>query len=188
MEPTGIQTAVFGGSFDPPHCVHVMAVSYALTCTPCREAWIIPCFTHAFGKEMASYDARMDLCQAAFSVFGKRARVLDVESRLPPQSYTVHTLRHLADTHPDRLFRLLIGSDILPETREWKGWDEVKRLAPPIIMQRVGAPPTTEALTPLFPDVSSSDVRHRLARGEDVTDLVPRDVMRIIRSKGLYGD
>lgn len=187
MEPDEYQTAVFGGSFDPPHCVHVMAVSYALACTPCREAWIIPCFTHAFGKELASYEARMEMCHAAFSLFGKRVRILDVESTLPPPSYTVHTLRHLAQAHPGRTFRLIIGSDILPETREWKEWDEVTRLAPPIIMQRVGAPPSTEALTPLFPDVSSSDVRRRLAGGVDVDDLVPDEVLRIIRSKGLYG-
>ena len=187
MEPTHFQTAVFGGSFDPPHCVHVMAVGYALTCTPCQDAWVIPCYTHAFGKEMASFQNRLDMCQTAFSVYGKRVRVLDVESRLPPPSYTVQTLRHLVDTHPGRLFRLVIGSDVLPETSLWKEWDEVKRIAPPIVMQRVGAPTAAEALTPLFPDVSSTDIRHRLAREQPVDDLVPDSVLHLIRDRRLYG-
>ncbi|NOZ02948.1 MAG: nicotinate-nicotinamide nucleotide adenylyltransferase [Deltaproteobacteria bacterium] len=187
MEKTEFQTAVFGGSFDPPHCVHVMAVGYALSCTPCQDAWVVPCYSHAFGKEMASFEARMDMCRAAFSIFGKRVRVLDVESRLPAPSYTVQTLRHLVDLHPGRTFRLVIGSDVLPETSEWKEWDEVRRIAPPIIMQRVGAPPAAQALTPLFPDVSSSDIRERLIRHRPVDDLVPIGVLRVIHERRLYG-
>jgi len=129
----------------------------------------------------------MEMCREAFSVFGKQVRISDIESRLQPPSYTVQTLRSLIDANPDRAFRLVIGSDVMVETSKWKEWSEVRRIAPPIVMQRVGAPPSVEALTPLFPDVSSTDIRERLADGLTVSDLVPEGVLRIIRERRLYG-
>jgi nicotinate-nucleotide adenylyltransferase len=177
--------AFFGGSFDPPHLAHVLAVSYVLSCTPCRLALIVPCFSHAFDKpHAAGFRDRLTLCRAAFTPFGRRVRVLDVESRLPSPSYTVQTLRVLSREHPEWRLHLVIGSDILSETRKWRDFDEVERLAPPIILSRAVHHP--DAQGPVFPDIASSVIRQSLARGSDVSDQVPMDVLALIRKKGLY--
>ena len=185
MEPAR-EVAFFGGSFDPPHCAHLMAVAYALSCTPCREAWVVPAFDHAFAKDSAPFDARVAMCRAAFSPFGRRVRVLAVEARLPRPSYTVQTLRHLASSHPDVSLRLVIGSDVLAETPKWRAFDEVASLAPPIVLARPGGAPGP-GRGPAFPDVSSTAVRLAIASGRDVSDLVPAAVLDIIREEGLYG-
>ncbi len=177
--------ALFGGSFDPPHCAHVMAMSYVLTCTPCTEAWVLPVFHHAFAKDSAPFDTRLALCRAAFACFGRRVRVLDVESRLPSPSYTVDTLRHLTRRHPGARFHLVVGTDILAETDRWRDFPEVTRLARMLILNRGAIDP--RAVGPVFPPVSSSAIRADLAAGRDVSDRVPASVLDLVRKAGLYG-
>ena len=177
--------ALFGGSFDPPHCAHVMAMSYVLSCTPCTEAWVLPVFHHAFAKDIAPFKVRLALCRAAFACFGRRVRVLDVESRLPSPSYTVQTLRHLVGAHPAARFHLVVGTDILSETSRWKDFPEVARLARLLVLNR--GEPDPRAAGPVFPPVSSSAIRADLAAGRDVSDRVPRAVLERIHATGLYG-
>ncbi len=186
MTSAGIPTAVYGGSFDPPHCAHVLAVAYLLTCTEHREVFVVPCFRHAFGKASAPFRDRLSLCRAAFRPFGRRVRVLDVEARLPTPSYTVQTLRHLAGAFPDRTFTLVIGADILPETPAWREWDEVARLARLLVLRREGFPDPPGARGPRFPAVSSTEVRQALASGRDVSGVVPTSVLTILSERGLY--
>lgn len=181
-----VETAVFGGSFDPPHCAHVMAVAYVLSCTPCRQAVIVPTFRHAFDKTSSPFAVRLAMCRAAFAPFGRRVRVLDVERRLPAPSYTVQTLRHLRELHPDWRPRLVIGTDILPETPRWHDFDAVARLAPPIVLAR-GAP-HPDARGPVFPAVSSTALRQAIRERRPVDDLIPEPVLDIIRREGLYRD
>jgi nicotinate-nucleotide adenylyltransferase len=178
------EVALFGGSFDPPHCAHVMVASWILACTPCRELWVIPVFEHAFGKIAAPFRTRVAMCRAAFACFGRRVRVLDVEARLPHPSFTVQTLRHLASAQPDARFTLVVGSDIPAETARWRDFDAVRRLARLLVVGRDGA---ADAPGPRFPAVSSTRIRQDLAAGLSVDDRVPRDVLAVVRREGLYG-
>ena len=186
--PTGTRRiAIFGGSVDPPHCAHVMAVSWVLSCTPCREVLVIPVFDHAFAKRLAPFRARVAMCRAAFACFGRRVRVLDVEARLPRPSFTVQTLRRLHQAYPDAEFTLVMGSDIPSETARWRDFDEVRRLADLLVLPRTGAPGEAAPGVPAFPDVSSTGIRESLAAGRDVSSLVPAAVLEIVRQEALYG-
>lgn len=185
MESPVQEVAVFGGSFDPPHCAHVLAVAYALSCTPCTRAVVIPTFAHAFQKGSLPFRDRIALCRAAFRPFGRRVAVLDVEARLPTPSYTVQTLEHLREIHPDWRLTLVIGSDIVPETPRWRDFERVRSLARIRVLARAGFPDPT-AQGPEFPALSSTDLRRDLAAGRDVSAQVPRAVLDLIRKRGLY--
>lgn len=176
---------IFGGSFDPPHVAHVMAVAWALGCTPCRQVLILPCFDHPLGKEGSPFEARVAMARLAFRTFGHRAHVSMLESRLPRPSFTIQTVRHLVDRNPGTRFHLLLGTDILDESDRWRSFDEVLRLAPPFWLAR-GAP-DPRAHSPALPAISSTEIRLAIARGEDVSNRVPRTVLEEIRRRGLYG-
>lgn len=176
--------ALFGGSFDPPHCAHVMAISYVLTCTPCTQAWVLPVFHHAFDKDSAPFQHRLAMCRAAFAPFGRRVRVTGLESRLPGPSYTVQTLRYLVRRHPDTRFHLVIGTDILAESSRWRDFDEVARLARLLVLAR--GQPDPRAVGPVFPPVSSSAIRADIAAGRDPSALVPAAVLDLVHRLGLY--
>ena len=114
---------------------------------------------------------------------GPTVQVSDVESTLPAPSYTVDTLRHLAQTFPEHTFHLVIGADIMEQTQGWKSWDVIVREYCPIIVGREGYADrgSLHSNSPIFPAVSSTEVRRRLVNGESVDDLVPASVSAVLK-------
>jgi nicotinate-nucleotide adenylyltransferase len=178
--------AILGGSFNPPHVAHLMAAYWTLATQGVGEVWLLPSYRHPFGKELAPFEDRVRMCElAARGVRG--VAVCTVERELaddPLVGKTVRTLEHLVAKHPDHDFSLVVGADILPETGKWYRWDRVQELARVIVVGREGFPPV--AGSPSLPAISSTDIRARLARGEEVTGLVPREVRDYLAAKGLY--
>lgn len=179
------RVAVYGGSFDPPHLGHVLSVAWALSATPIDEVWIIPTWKHAFGKaHSASFEHRMAMCELAFAPF-RRVAFVDIERRLGGVSRTLATLEALREDQPDAELRLLIGADVLSTTDRWHRWDDVVRMAPPLVVGREGYP-ASPGCPIAIPDVSSTDVREALARGHEPTGLIPMAVIEHIRAHDLY--
>ena len=182
---TADRVAVYGGSFDPPHLGHVLSVAWALSAAPIDEVWIVPTWEHAFGKaHRASFDERMTLCRLAFAPF-RNVEFLDIERRLGGVSRTLDTLEALRAEHPGTELRLLVGADVLTTTDRWYRWDEVARLAPPLVVGREGYP-APKGCPISIPDVSSTAVRSALDRQGDLSGMVPASVIDHIRAHGLY--
>jgi nicotinate-nucleotide adenylyltransferase len=178
------RVAVFGGSFNPPHVSHVLAVSYVLAVEEVDHVLVVPAWAHPFRKHLAPFEHRFAMCERAFADL-RRVAVSDVERELGGESRTIVTLRALAQRHPDWAMRFVIGSDILGETHKWFAWDEIVALAPLIVLARVGFP-AREPRAQVLPEAASRDVRAMIARGEDVSSLVPREVLAYLRAHDLY--
>lgn len=186
-----MEIALFGGSFDPPHVGHLLTAAWVLLTEPVDELWLVPVNQHPFGKQMTgSFEERASLCEQALASLGlARARVSRLEAELGGEVRTVDLLEHLNAARPADRFALVMGSDILAETPQWKRFDRIEQLARIIPVQRKGHQQhqqrggTAEAL---LPEVSSSAVRARLAAGEDVSGLVPRAVLEAISRSGSY--
>ncbi len=178
--------AILGGSFNPPHVAHAMAAYWTLATQDVSEVWLLPSYRHPFGKALAPFEDRVRMCELAARPL-RGVAVCTAERELaddPLVGKTVRTLEHLVEKHPDHAFALVIGADVLPETDKWYRWDRVRALARIIVVGREGWPPVPGA--PSLPAISSTEIRARLARGEDVTGLVPRAVREYAESKGLY--
>jgi nicotinate-nucleotide adenylyltransferase len=182
--------AIFGGSFDPPHVGHVLAVNFVLLTEMVELVTVVPVFEHAFDKDMADYEARLALARAAFRHLPE-VEVSEVEQRLPTPSYTVRTLEALAEQYPTDELRLMIGADLLADARRWVRFDEVCRLAPLLVLGRVGAEGQPD-WPAVLPEVSSSQVRAWLAGPPTpgtrrlLEQAVPAAVLREIVARGLY--
>lgn len=174
---------LFGGSFDPPHVAHQLVCTLALSVGGVHEVWLVPCFRHAFDKELASFADRVAMCRLAAEPFGSRVRVCDVEEELGGVSRTIVTLEHLQRQHPALSWVLVVGADILAETPRWYAWDRIQTLAGLYV---VGRSPAESTDGIVLPDVSSTDIRELLRQGEVITGLVPDSVMTYIRSHDLY--
>ena len=178
--------ALLGGSFNPPHVAHLMAAYWALSTLEVSEVWLLPAFRHPFGKVLAPWADRLHMCELACRHV-RGVGVCGAEAELagdPLAGRTARTLEHLRGKHPDHAFTLIVGADILPETDKWYRWDLVNQLARVVVVGREGWPAVPGA--PTLPGVSSTEIRARLARGEDVSGLVPRKVLDYVASKGLY--
>lgn len=182
------RVALYGGSFDPPHVGHVMAVAWVLSSTDVDALWLVPCFQHAFGKPLSSYEHRREMCRLAVRPFDKaRVAVNDVEARLGGTSRTIDTVQLLASEHPDVRFDVVVGADIFKDSGSWKRFDELQRLCRFLVLGREGYPsPEGVVTSPTIPDVSSTSVRERVRSGGDVSVLLPRDVAAYVAEHGLY--
>ena len=177
--------AIYGGSFDPPHLGHVLSIAWALSTNEVDEAWIIPTWEHAFDKaHEASFDERMAMCRLAFAPF-RAIELLDIERQLGGTSRTLRTLESLRNAHGDASFRLLIGADVLPTTDRWHRWNDVKNVAPPLVVGREGYP-QPKGCPIAIPNVSSTRIREAIEGKEGVTGLVPGTVAAYIEARGLY--
>ncbi|MCC6904007.1 MAG: nicotinate-nicotinamide nucleotide adenylyltransferase [Polyangiaceae bacterium] len=183
------RVAVFGGSFNPPHVAHVLAIAYVLACCDVDRVVVVPVFEHAFDKDLAPFEARVDLARVAFGWL-PGVELSCIEQALPTPSYTLQTLEKLASIHPEWALRFVVGSDVLFERDKWRSFDRIEALAPLIVLGRAGAP-HPRAPAALLPQVSSTQVRALLRSpetrgGPEVAALVPRGVLSRVDALGLY--
>lgn len=179
--------AVFGGSFNPPHLAHVLAAATVLSTHAIDRLLVVPTYQHPFAKQLASYDERVTMCQQAMGWL-PGVEVSRVEEELGGESKTLRTLSHLKEQHPDWELRLVMGADLLAEAHKWFRFDEVQKLAPPIVLGRVGFAGEGAPFA-ILPNISSTAVRAKIAeaRWDELSSLLPRAVLSHIRERGLYG-
>lgn len=184
------RVALFGGSFNPPHVGHVMVASWLLATGRCEEVWLVPASQHAFGKELAAFDARVEMLRASFRDLA-RVTICEIEAERAGPSYTIDTVVALRAKHPDVSFRIVVGTDAFADRPKWREWQRLENLAPPIVVRRAGVAgaeddPDPAHPTPLFPEVSSTRIRAILAGGGDASGLVPAGALEVIRRRALY--
>jgi len=184
--PPEREIALLGGSFNPPHVAHMMAAYWTLATQGVSEVWLLPSYRHPFGKALAPFEDRLRMCELAAAAL-RGVHVCGAEAELaddPLVGKTARTLEHLVGKHPGVRFALVVGADVLGETEKWYRFDRVLELARLIVVGREGHPGGEGA--PVLPAISSTEVRERLRRGEDVSALVPTRVLRYLAEKGLY--
>ena len=108
-------------------------------------------------------------------------------------SYTVDTVRELSSAQPEAVFFLVVGDDVAAELDTWHEVDELATRVALVIVERSGVasspdPPGWRVHRLRIPalDVSSSELRTRLAEGRSVDFLIPRPAILCIRRQGLY--
>jgi len=172
------RVALFGGSFNPPHIGHTAICKWLFSRGLVDQVWVIPCFQHPFNKELESFEDRLAMCRLAFGKLMLPIRVIEVEGELGGVSHTLRTILHLMTANPNLRFNLVSGGDVRSQFRDWHQFDRIRELVDIISVQRGEESP--------IPDVSSTEVRRRLGKGEAFADLVETEVAVYIITKGLY--
>jgi nicotinate-nucleotide adenylyltransferase len=188
---------ILGGTFDPPHVGHVAAARAALNALSLDRLLLVVAndpWQKTGQRSVSPAEDRYALTEAlAADVPGAEASRLEIDRGGP--SYSVETaeaVRAGAGDRPIELF-LVVGADLVADLGSWERPDDLKRLVTLAVVSRPGSPapavqPGWRAVPVDGPDVdvSSSDVRERLARGEPVGTLVPERVIHCIERRGMY--
>lgn len=185
---------IFGGSFNPVHCGHLMVASYLASWTDLDEVWLTLSPQNPL-KSTADFAAENDrLAMVTMATEGSETlKVCDVELHMPRPSYTIDTLRQLRRSHTGCRFRLIIGSDNWLIFPQWKSAEEIISEFGVIIYPRPGYPIDTDSLPDgvTFVDapecsLSSTFLRKSIATDHSIEQMVPQNVVKYIKEHKLY--
>jgi len=175
---------ILGGTFDPVHNAHLAIAQSALENLRLERILWLPTGSPRY-REPARTPAAHRVAMLKLAIEGEPRYALDERELAPGHSgYTVDTLKALGGKPV-----LLLGADQYARFDTWHRWQEVLELASIAVFARPGwpAPEGRAKFVPMPPlDISASGIRARLARGEDVSAMVPRKVLDYIQQHGLY--
>ena len=196
---------ILGGSFNPVHLGHLILAQDALEAFDLATVLFVPCDhpPHKPAASMVSVEHRAAMLEAALAG-ALPFEMCDLEIRRGGTTYSIDTVRALAKCYPEDELVFIIGSDTLPELHLWKDARDLLRLCRFVTLARPGfdlkamtgkslnlEPDLAKTLLANVAighqvDISSSDIRHRVAEGMSIRYLVPDAVDMYIAEHGLY--
>jgi nicotinate-nucleotide adenylyltransferase len=189
------RVGVFGGSFDPPHIGHLLVASDAAEHLGLDCVLFVPAAQQPLKTDRRQAPAELRLAMVTALVDGDpRFAVERAEIDRGGLSYTVDTLASLAARWPGGELVLLAGADVLATFARWREPHRIRQLATLVVLTRgeAAAPgPDFPGGPPVFlptrrVDVSSTEVRARLAAGRSIRGFVPDAVAQLLRSAAVY--
>ena len=200
-----MRIAFFGGTFDPPHNGHTGLAEQVIASGYTDKALFVPTFSppHKFGQPVTPYSHRLAMLRLAVRNM-PGVEISDIESRLGMvPSYTFDVMSALEREFPADRLQLMLGSDSLLQLHSWHMAGELIRRWEILTYPRSGEMPSVADLCkfwnadiavklvktvmklPFF-EISSTEIRKRIAKNEKVGKLIYRDVEDYIINNGLY--
>ena len=196
-----MRIGIYGGSFNPVHNGHIHLAETAVKELGLDRLYLLPSkkSPHRSMAEYAPDEDRLEMLRLACKGNDKLC-VSDYETKSDRVSYTIYTVEHFREQYPDAELFLLVGSDMFLSFETWHRYEEILANATLCVVSRekgdlpklmkkaeeLGkygriqvseAPPT---------EVSSTEVRKKIAKNEDFTCYLDENVVQYIRLRGLY--
>ena len=188
------RVGLFGGTFDPIHCGHVSVAEYAFKRLQLDHLIFIPSGTPPHkddnGRTNSTHRYHM-VCRAVAG--DTRFSVSAIELERVGKSFTVDTVREIkAAAEQGTLFYFILGDDCAANLHCWKGLAELMAMVEFVSVSRRGvsadasiARRVVQLDMPLM-DISSSQLRARMAQGHSLGDHLPQAVCQYITEHQLY--
>ena len=205
-----MKVLLYGGTFDPPHNGHLNNLRAAAARVQPDKVVVMPAGLSPFKQKTSAPGAlRLEMCSCFHALEEGMDAIPQLEvsgweieqAAAGNRNYTVLTVEKLARENPGAQLYLAIGSDMLLSFDGWHRWQDILRIARVVVTSRdIGDAPALHAkakqLDPsggriLFAPVqalpmASSQLRTRLAAGEECEAELPEAVRTVIRREGLY--
>jgi len=170
--------AIFGGSFNPPHIGHTAICKWLFSKGIIDELWVIPCYRHPFNKVLEKFEHRLKMLKLALGRLMLPIKFLHIEKKLGGMSHTIRTIEHLRKENPDCRFYLVTGTDVRREAPDWYQFDKIRE-----VVEIIEVPRGEDSS---IPDVSSTEIRKNIQKGETFHKDVEGEVALYIITKSLY--
>jgi nicotinate (nicotinamide) nucleotide adenylyltransferase len=189
--------AILGSACDPPTLAHLDILNAALTV--CDQAWIMPCHTHRYGKQMAKPYDRYEMCWR----LGGDSRIkpwdYEIKNKLSGETYSFVRRLKAESFAKDYDFYYILGMDNANTFFNWVNYSELLQAIPFIVVARHNhqqksnwfMDPPHRFLKADTRDTSSTAVRQMIREGQPkgkVCNHIPSAIYDYIAEKGLYKD
>lgn len=197
-----MRIGIFGGAFNPVHNGHISLARRSISELALDKLILVPTADppHKSGADFASAKARLDMLSLAFKDFDNTV-VSDIEFKRQGKSYSYYTVNQIAALYPGAKLFLIIGQDQFMNFDSWYRYRDIlnnvtlfaaarnENSKNQMIEAAKNAGIADYVLSDTPPVViSSSEIRNCLACGGDASSLLPGNVLKYIKEKGLYLD
>ena len=187
-----MKIAIYGGSFNPMHIGHEKIVDYVLKNLDMDKIIIIPVGIPSHRENnLEQSDTRLKICRDIFKDNSK-IEVSDIEIKSDGKSYTYDTLIKLIEVYgKNNEFFEIIGEDSLKNFKTWKNYKELLKICKLVVFRRNDDEDkeidkeflknsNIIILKNEYYNYSSTEIREKVKNGEDIYNLVNKNVEKII--------
>jgi nicotinate-nucleotide adenylyltransferase len=183
-----LRLGLYGGSFDPVHHGHLILARQALEDLSLDRIVFIPAIESPFKPNQSGASAADRFAMVQLAVQDEPAFLVDpLEIEREAPSYTIDTARTYRSRYPHDVLFFLVGEDHLEALPKWNEFEELDQLVQFAILSR-----SDLALKVEYPvvrrrfDLSSTEIRNRVANDLPISYLVPESVLHYIQQRQLY--
>lgn len=192
---------LFGGTFDPIHCGHIALARRVLETFSLDEIIFIPAGTPPHKRSEGVTDSNHRFSMVKKAISGEsRFSVSDFEINRNEPNYSYITIGYFKERYPDDEIFFIIGGDSFRDLPLWKNYETLLSMCSFIVVSRAGVapesyfekysgcelPPRVFFLKDFLYDVSSTEIRDRIAEGQEISSLMPSGVSEYIKTNKLY--
>ena len=186
-----MRLGIFGGTFDPPHVGHLLVAVDAVEQLTLDRLVFVPTATQPLKLDVVRATAVQRLAMVRLlAADDARFDVDPIEIERPGLSYSVDTLAEYARREPGAKRFFLVGADVIRSFDKWREPERVLSLAKMVVLKRddapVALPVGATALRSRRVDVSSTEIRARVAARQSLRGFVPEPVAAYIAAERLY--
>lgn len=179
-----MKVGIYGGSFNPIHNGHIALAEAFLRQAKLDEVWFMVSPQNPLKANARLLDDKIRFKMVQKVLKHKRNLIAcDYEFHLPKPSYTWDTLQRLSNDFPQHQFTLLIGSDNWTAFDRWYHHEDILQNYKIVIYPRLGdeidkneLPDSVSLLNAEFINISSTEIRERIANGKSIDHLVPAEI------------
>jgi nicotinate-nucleotide adenylyltransferase len=194
---------LFFGTFNPIHVGHLILANFMAQQPEIDQVWMVVTPRNPF-KEKDTLLAdihRLALVREAVDE-NPLLQASNIEFDLPQPNYTVDTLIHLVEEHPENNFTLIMGEDNLRSFHKWKNYEvilenhdilvyprvytESEKLETSVQAKKMAAHPKIKLVDAPLMKVSSSVIRKMIAEGKDVQYILTPEVFKYVDEMNFY--
>ncbi len=188
-----MRIGILGGTFNPVHIGHLILAEEALSKLKLDKVIFVPTLTPPHKNIEGDVKPKDRLKMTEIAVQDNPAfEVSTFELDSKKKSYSVETLKEFKRIYGENAeFYVITGSDLLKDLFSWKDVNDIFKMSKFIVANRPGYPVKdvpkdveTVVITPI--EISSEDIRKRLAAGKSIRYLVPDKVRDYIIEHDLY--
>ena len=192
-----MQVGLYFGSFNPIHIGHLILANYIVEHSSLDKLWFVvsPHNPLKLKKTLLADHHRLELVYRACELYDK-LEVSDIEFKLKQPSYTVVTLIHLKERHPNHYFTLIMGQDSLQSLPKWKNYEVLLEDYRILVYPRVSAGkpfdsslsnhPSVSLLSAPIIELSATAIRKDIQENRNVRPYLPDGVWEYIDEMNFY--